>query len=89
MTAEERKEIARAKRREYYRTHKEQMAAANKRWQQSHREHLRAYQKAYREAHPEKVRAWRDNSLRSWFEKKLEAANAQEGKANGQKTADE
>ena len=87
MTDEERKEIARAKRREYYCTHKEQMAAANKRWQQSHKEHLRAYQKAYREAHPEKVRAWRDNSLRSWFEKKLAAANAQEVKTDGQKAA--
>ena len=87
MTDAERKEIARAKRREYYLAHKEQAAAANKRWQQSHREHLRAYQKAYRDTRPEKVKTWRDNSLRSWFEKKLAAANAQEGKANGQKKA--
>lgn len=85
MTDAERKEIARAKRREYYLAHKEQAAAANKRWQQSHREHVNAYQKAYRAAHPEKVREWRDNALRSWFEKKLQeaAANNPGGKSNG------
>lgn len=85
MTDEERKEIARAKRREYCRTHKDQVAAASRRWQQSHREHVNAYQKAYRAAHPEKVREWRDNALRSWFEKKLQeaAANNPGGKSNG------
>lgn len=59
---EDRLERERAKRREYYRTHKEQIAANQKRYRENHRQQIRDYQRAYRAANPLMVEKWKRNS---------------------------
>lgn len=83
MTDEERKEIARAKRREYYAAHREQYAEAARRYRESHREQLNEYHRQYRKRNPDKVKIWRFHSLCRWMENR-EAAAFGGGADNGE-----
>jgi len=46
-----------AKRREYYKTHKEQVLATQKKWRESHREAFNEYHRNYQKAHREEIKA--------------------------------
>lgn len=58
--------------RNYFRTHKENVARSRKKWREKNKEHIKEYQRKYRQQHKDKVKEY---NAKYWEKKAGVSAN--------------